>query len=119
MYEAIRVLHNPACNISSIIREKIGFGDKEYFCPRQDGIQQYVLDEDVCRRFEEFIQTHVPTRGKHDFALFCIHDELIGPEGILQNQAICFNAGYSILIGKSGHKLDGRSLRLIRQRVLV
>ena len=47
-----RIVCNPACHIVNDIREKIGFGVKEYFVPRQDGIQQYVLDEDVCRAFE-------------------------------------------------------------------
>ena len=32
-----RILCNPACNIAKLIREKIGFGIKEYFVPRKDG----------------------------------------------------------------------------------
>ena len=118
--DANRILHNPACNIANLIRKKIGLGVKDYFCPRMDGRQQYVLDDAVCKRFEGFILNHPPTTGKHDFALFCIHDELIGAEGILANQAICFNAGYSILIErKAGHNLEGKALKLIRRYVLA
>ena len=114
--EAYRGICNPACNITDLIRNKIGFGVKDYFVPRQDGIQQYTLDEGVCQRFEQYIQSHTPSMGKHDYALFCIHDELIGSDGILSNQAICFNNGYTILIErKEGHRLGSRALKLIKK----
>ena len=116
--EAYRIICNPACNIADLIRYKIGFGIKDYFVQRQDGIQQYTLNEDVCQRFEQYIQSHTPTMGKHDYALFCIHDELIGSDGILLNQAICFNNGYTILIErKEGHRLGSRALKLIRKHL--
>ena len=52
---AIRFLFNPACDIARIIRKTIGFGIKKYFMPRQDGVQEYELNEAVCSRFENFI----------------------------------------------------------------
>lgn len=116
--EAYRIICNPACNIADLIRNTVGFGVKKYFVQRQNSVQQYVLNEDVCRCFEQYIQIHTPTKGKHDYALFCIHDELIGAEGILSNQAICFNYGYSILIErKAGHRLESRALKLINRYV--
>lgn len=116
--EAYRIICNPACNIADLIRNKVGFGVKEYFVIRQDGVQQYSLDEAVCQRFEAYIHTHQPTQGKRDYALFSIHDELIGSAGILLNQAICFNNGYSILIErKEGHRLGSRALKLIRHKI--
>lgn len=118
--EAYRIICNPACNISELIREKIGFGVKEYFVPRQDGVQQYVLDEMVCQQFDEYMKTHVPTRGEHDYALFCMHDELIGSDGIISNEALCFNLGYTILIErKEGHRLGSRALKLIKSHVFT
>lgn len=116
--EAYRVICNPACNIADLIRNAVGFGIKDYFVQRLDGVQQYVLDEGVCQRFEQYIQSHTPTKGNHDYALFCIHDELIGAEGVLSNQAICFNNGYTILIErKAGHRLESRALKLIKIHV--
>ena len=116
--EAYRIICNPACNIADLIRSKIGFGEKEYFVQRQNGVQHYLLDESVCQRFDEYISTHKPTNGKHDYALFCIHDELIGSAGILSNEAICFSNGYSILIErKEGHRLGSRALKLIRHKI--
>ena len=57
-------------------------GMKEYFVPRQDGIQQNELDEEVCAWVDGSIADNKPTVGKgKDYAMFSIHDELIGPEG--------------------------------------
>ena len=115
-----RIICNPACNIAEIIREKIGFGVKEYFVPRQDGIQQYVLDEDVCRAFERDSRLNLMTPGDAslNFAVFSIHDELIGPVGILENMDVCQRLGYTILIDdKGGHRLDKNSLRKNRDEI--
>jgi hypothetical protein len=53
-----------------------------------------------------------------NFAVFSIHDELIGPVGILENMAVCQRLGYSILIDdKGGHRLDTNSLKKIREEI--
>ena len=112
---AIRFIFNPACDIARVIRETLGFGTKEYFVPRQDGIQEYVLDESMCVRFENFIAGHQPTSGKRDYAMFSINDELIGSAGVRNNQRICYQAGYRILIDwQGGHRLRRQTLRLSR-----
>lgn len=112
--DAIRFLFNPACDIARIIQGAIGFGRKEYFVPRQDGVQEYELNEAVCTRFENFITGFNPTPGKgHDYAMFSIHDELIGADGVRRNQVACYDAGYRILIdGDGGHRLRKATLRL-------
>lgn len=109
---AIRFLFNPACDIARIIREKIGFGMKEYFVPRQDGVQQYELSEAVCARFEDYIAGNAVTRGRgKDYAMFSTNDELIGPDGVSRNQAVCYDAGYRILIDlEGGHRLKKAAL---------
>ena len=110
---AISFIFNPACDIARVIRETIGFGTKEYFVPRQDGIQEYVLDESICARFEHFIAEHQPTLGKRDYAMFSIKDELIGPAGVRNNQRVCYEIGYRILIDwEGGHRLKRQTLRL-------
>lgn len=110
--DAVRFIFNPACDIYRIIRETIGFGTKEFFVPRQDGVKEYVLDEDVCTRFERFIEENSPTRGKRDYAMFSTNDELIGPEGVTNNRGICVKAGYHILIDtEGGHRLSRATLK--------
>ncbi len=53
-----------------------------------------------------------------NFAVFSIHDELIGPVGILENMAVCQRLGYTILIDDTGgHRLDKSSLRKIRDEI--
>lgn len=115
-----RIICNPACNISQIIREEIGFGVKEYFVPRQDGIQHYELNEEVCKAFERDGRKEKMKRvsNYHNFAIFSIHDELIGPKGILANMALCQELGYTILVDdKGGHRLDKHSLQKIKEEV--
>ena len=118
-----RIICNPACNIADIIRDKIGFGTKQYFVPRQDGKQEYVLDETVCRQFEEYIDKHTPTVNKYayrhpDVAVFSIKDELIGEHGVLENMADCYKAGFEIMLDdKCGHRLDKKVLKLIQSRI--
>ena len=112
---AIRFIFNPACDIARVIRKTLGFGTKEYFVPRQDGIQEYVLDESICVRFENFIAGHQPTSGKRDYAMFSINEELSGAAGARNNQRICYQAGYRILIDwQGGHRLRRQTLRLSR-----
>lgn len=118
-----RIICNPACNIADIIRSRIGFGTKEYFVPRQDGVQEYALDEAVCQRFEKFIESHTPTVNRYaffhpDVAVFSINDELIGEHGVLQNMEECFMAGFEIMVeGKGGHRLGKEVLKLIQSRI--
>lgn len=111
---AIRFIFNPACDIARVIRETLGFGTKEYFVPRQDGVQEYELNEVVCARFENFIAGYNPTPGKgHDYAMFSIHDELIEADGVRCNQVVCYDAGYRILIDSDGgHRIRRATLRL-------
>ena len=74
----------------------------------------------VCRAFERDSRLNLMTPGDAslNFAVFSIHDELIGPVGILENMAVCQRLGYSILIDdKGGHRLDKNSLRKIRDEI--
>ena len=105
---------------SFAIRETLGFGEKEYFVPRQDGVQHYTLNEDVCTRFENFQTGCQTTPGKgRDYAIFSIHDELIGPTGVLSNQGSCYKAGYQILIDtEGGHRLRREVIRQIKQEII-
>lgn len=118
--DAIRFLFNPACDIARIIRETIGFGIKKYYVPRQDGIQEYELNEAVCARFDRFIADSKPTQGKgYDYAMFSLHDELIGTDGVRRNQLACLDVGYRILVDMdSGHRLRKGTLRLARKHLV-
>lgn len=118
--DAIRFLFNPACDIARIIRESIGFGTKEYFVPRQDGIQEYELNEAVCARFENFIAGYRPSRGTHDYAMFSSNDELIGPAGVEHNKRVCLESGYRILIDlEGGHRLRRQTLKLAKSILTI
>ena len=115
---ATKVICNPAMNIAELIRYKIGFGTYSYFVERQDGKTEYTLDEEICRRFTEYTQTHKAIAGIRSYALFAVHDELIGDANMLDNMALVFEAGYKLLLdSKGGHRLRATSLKLLREKL--
>ena len=115
---AKKVIYNPAMNIAELIRFKIGFGTYSYFVERQDGKTEYTLNEEVCRRFTEYSRSHKALGGIKNYALFSVHDELIGDSDMLDNMALVFEAGYKLLLNSQrGHRLRAASLKLLRKEI--
>ena len=115
---ATKVICNPAMNIAELIRSKIGFGTYSYFVERQDGKTEYTLDEAVCRHFMEYSKSHKAVNGTRNYALFAVHDELIGDSGMLENMAAVFESGYRLLLdSKGGHRLRAASLKLLHEKI--
>ena len=115
---ATKVICNPAMNIEELICSKIGFGTYSYFIKRQDGKTEYTLNEEVCRHFAEYTQAHKAITGIRNYALFAVHDELIGDADMLDNMAMVFESGYRILLdSKGGHRLRAASLKLLQKEI--
>ena len=115
---ATKVICNPAMNIAELIRSKIGFGTYSYFVERQDGKTEYTLDETVCRHFMEYSKSHKAVNGTRNYALFAVHDELIGDADMLENMAAVFESGYRLLLdSKGGHRLRAASLKLLHEKI--
>lgn len=115
---ATKVICNPAMNIAKLIRYKIGFGTYSYFVERQDGNTEYTLDEAVCRRFTEYESSHKVVNGTKNYALFAVHDELIGDADMLDNMAMVFESGYRLLLdSKGGHRLRAAALNLLHREI--
>ena len=115
---ATKVICNPAMNIAELIRSKIGFGTYSYFVERQDGKTEYTLDEAVCRHFMEYSKSHKAVNGTRNYALFAVHDELIGDAYMLENMATVFESGYRLLLdSKGGHRLRAASLKLLHEKI--
>ena len=115
---ATKVICNPAMNIAELIRYKIGFGTYSYFVERQDGNTEYTLDEAICRRFTEYESSHKVVNGTKNYALFAVHDELIGDADMLDNMAMVFESGYRLLLdSKGGHRLRAASLKLLHKEI--
>lgn len=116
--DAVKIICNPAMNIETIIRKKIGLGKHDYFVERENGDTEFILDDETCRRFEEYRSSHNAISGKENYAVFATHDELIGDSASLDNMAMTFNAGYSILIDNmGGHRLRKTTLTLLKKRL--
>ena len=115
---ATKVICNPAMNIEELICSKIGFGTYSYFIKRQDGKTEYTLNEEVCRHFAEYTQAHKAITGIRNYALFAVHDELIGYADMLDNMAMVFESGYRLLLdSKGGHRLRAASLKLLHKEI--
>ena len=115
---ATKVICNPAMNIAELIRYKIGFGTYSYFVERQDGNTEYTLDEAICRRFAEYESSHKVVNGTKNYALFAVHDELIGDADMLDNMAMVFESGYRLLLdSKGGHRLRAAALKLLHREI--
>ena len=125
---ATKVICNPAMNIAKLIRYKIGFGTYSYFVigfgtysyfvERQDGNTEYTLDEAVCGRFTEFESSHKAVCGTKNYALFAVHDELIGDADMLGNMALVFESGYQLLLdSKGGHRLRAAAMNLLHREI--
>lgn len=115
---ATKVICNPAMNIEALICSKIGFGTYSYFIKRQDGKTEYTLNEEVCRHFAEYTQAHKAITGIRNYALFAVHDELIGDADMLDNMAMVFESGYRLLLdSKGGHRLRAASLKLLHKEI--
>lgn len=115
---ATKVICNPAMNIAELIRSKIGFGTYSYFVKRQDGKNEYTLNEEVCRHFAEYTQAHKAIAGIRNYALFAMHDELIGDADMLDNMAMVFESGYRLLLDSKGeHRLRAASLKLLHKEI--
>ena len=115
---ATKVICNPAMNITELIRSKIGFGTYSYLVERQDGNAEYILDETICRRFMEYESSHKAVSGTKNYALFAVHDELIGDADMLDNMAMVFESGYRLLLdSKGGHRLRAAALKLLHREI--
>ena len=115
---ATKVICNPAMNIAELICSKIGFGTYSYFIKRQDCKTEYTLNEEVCRHFAEYTQAHKAITGIRNYALFAVHDELIGDADMLDNMAMAFESGYRLLLdSKGGHRLRAASLKLLHKEI--
>ena len=115
---ATKVICNPAMNIEELICSKIGFGTYSYFIKRQDGKTEYTLNEEVCRHFAEYTQAPKAITGIRNYALFAVHDELIGDADMLDNMAMVFESGYRLLLdSKGGHRLRAASLKLLHKEI--
>ena len=97
----VKVICNPAMNMAELIRSKIGFGTYSYFVARQDGKTEYKA-----------------VGGTKNYALFAVHDELIGDADMLDNMALVFESGYQLLLDtKGGHRLRATSLKLLHREI--
>ena len=111
---AIKIAHNPALSVADCVRHTIGLGTHQYLYERQDGVSEFTLTEEHCCKWEEYIANHKITLGTRSYALFSVHDELLGEQATLEAEKIVADAGFKVYTDEEGqHRLTGSTIRII------
>lgn len=112
--DTVKIVCNPALSIADSVRHTIGLGEHEYFCERIDGKQSFVLTEEMCLGYEDYIANHTPQLGKENYAIFSEHDELLGKEATQMAQQVVSEVGYNVIVDPKGvHRITTSTIKLI------
>lgn len=116
---AIKIVCNPALSVADCVRSTIGLGVHNYFCTRIDGVKTFVLTEEMCRDWERYIATHIPSTGKIGYAIFSPHDELLGEEATLAAQYYLEDQNFRVLIDPVGvHRMQASTYEIIKKEIV-
>lgn len=111
---AIKVVCNPALSIADCVRHTIGLGKHNYFCERIDGNQSFELTNEMCCNYDNYIKINTPLLGKENYAIFSVHDELLGDEASRAAQNVVSKAGYNVYIDAKGvHRITSSTMKII------
>lgn len=115
---AVKIVHNPALSIADCVRNTIGLGEHEYFCRRLDKKKTFVLTEEMCKAYEAYIASHTPSLGIANYAIFSVHDELLGDEAATRAKEFVSELGYETVIDPEGaHSLTPSTFEMITKIV--
>lgn len=104
--DAIKIVCNTSITIEKVLR-KLGYGAHPFFCEREDGRTEYVIDEPLVRSFTRFKDTHRIIPGRLNLGIFSTDDELVGQVESRKNAKILEEAGFRIFWSdKFGHRLN-------------
>lgn len=117
--DAVKIVCNPALSVADSVRNTIGLGEHEYFCKRQNRVQEFVLTEQMCQEYEAYIASHPILQGRASYAIFAEHDELLGDEAAAEAQKVVGECGYKVLIDPQGeHRLRNSSLEILKNEIV-
>ena len=117
--DAVKIAINPALSIADCARNTIGLGRHKYFCKRLDGATEFELTEEMCKGYEAYIAAHKPSLGKSSYAVFAIHDELLGGEASVVAQKIVGDCGYKVMVDPDGaHRIKPSTIDLIDNEIV-
>lgn len=84
-----RVLVNPAFNLHETLRTNVGLGRVEFFNPRRDGVQEFMLTKGLLEEYRDvtrqnFVGADTEEEQLHVFGLFGTRDELVHTEPLFR-----------------------------------
>ncbi len=117
--DAVKIAVNPTIEIEHVLR-KLGYGKHPYLQERENGDTEYVIDEQMIRRFITFRDEHRILPGSRNIALFSTDDELVGKEITKRNAALLAELGWEVLwSSKFGHRVNEQAVKVILQYLRV
>jgi len=116
--KATKVVVNPALEMDRALR-RMGYGKYDFFCDREDGAQQYVIDEPLVQKYASFQANHLIQPGAKNFVLMSADDELLGHEMTKKNASVMAENGFDVTYSdKFGHRLNEQSAKKIAEVLL-
>jgi len=104
--QSTKVVCNATIGIEHTLR-KIGYGKYTFFCQREDGREEYVIDESLVRSFTEFKKNHKISLGAYNLGIYSTRDELVGEVESRKNAKALEALGFTIQWSdKFGHRTN-------------
>lgn len=101
-----KIVCNATIGIEHVLR-KIGYGKYQFFCEREDGRMEYVIDEALVRSFTDFKKNHEICLGTYNLGVFSTRDELVGEVESRKNAKALAELGFTIQWSdKFGHRTN-------------
>ncbi|GEM_PF-6811872 len=102
----IKIVCNATISIEHTLR-KVGYGKHTFFCEREDGRTEYVIDETVVRKFTAFKQERSIAPAQINIGVYSKDDELVGQVESRKNAKLLEEAGFTIYWSdKFGHRMN-------------
>ena len=117
--DAVKIAVNPTIEMEHVLR-KLGYGKHPYMQERENGDTEYVIDEQMIRRFITFRDEHRILPGSRNIALFSTDDELVGKEITKRNAALLAELGWEVLwSSKFGHRVNEQAVKVVLHHLQV
>lgn len=115
--DAMKIAVNPTMEMEHVLR-KLGYGKHQYLQEREDGATQYLITEQLVRRFIAFRSEHETILGRRNIVLLSNDDEVVGKEISKHNAALLEDKGWEIVwCSKFGHRLNEPAVKYLLQYI--
>lgn len=111
-----KLLINPALDADNDIKNVIGLGEYDYHCVRIDGVQKYIVDEQMIedlsvlknRFYNEWLDMEVKSET---FGIFGDSDNLLSHKDLFEKK---FRVKNMFIVKNMGHRLSEKDIKFVK-----